>query len=117
MIRRPPRSTRTDTLLPYTTLFMNAAAAITVFASILYPAATAFGVDPVLFGVIMAVNLSIGTVTPPLGVDLFVASIITGVPLERIVVKIWPYILMLVADLLLISFYPPLALSLVGILG
>src|SRR3546814_3321423 len=77
MIRRPPRSTRTDTLLPYTTLFRSAAAAITVFASILYPAATAFGVDPVLFGVIMAVNLSIGTVTPPLGVDLFVASIIT----------------------------------------
>lgn len=96
--------------------FMNAAAAITVFASILYPAATAFGIDPVLFGVVMAVNLSIGTVTPPLGVDLFIASTITGIPLEGIVAKIWPYILMLVTDLFIISFYPPLAMTLVGIL-
>ena len=93
--------------------FMNAAAAITVFTVILYPAALEFGIDPVLFGVIMTVNLSIGTVTPPVGVDLFVASAITNISLEKIVVKIWPYILMLVADLLLISFYAPLSLTLV----
>lgn len=96
---------------------MNAATAITVFAAILYPAAMSFSIDPILFGVIMTVNLSIGTVTPPLGVDLFVASTITNVSLEAITLKIWPYILMLIADLLLISFYPPLSMTLVGILG
>jgi len=95
---------------------MNAAAAIVVFTSILYPAAMAFGIDPVVFGIIMAVNLSIGTVTPPLGVDLFIASAITNVSIERIVVRILPYILILLVDLLLISFYPPLSTVLIDII-
>ncbi|MDQ0314969.1 TRAP transporter large permease [Amorphus orientalis] len=92
---------------------MNAAAAIVIFTSILYPAAMAFGVDPVLFGIIVAVNLSIGTVTPPLGVDLFIASAITKVSIERIVVAIWPYIMVLLVDLLLITFVPPISTFLV----
>ncbi|MFV0475835.1 MAG: TRAP transporter large permease [Pikeienuella sp.] len=96
---------------------MNAAAAIVIFTAILYPAAANFGVDPVLFGVIICVNLSIGTVTPPLGVDLFVASAITKVPIERIVVNIWPYILILIIDLLLITYFPPISTFLVGLIG
>ena len=96
---------------------MNAAAAIVIFTSILYPAAMSFGVDPVLFGIIVAVNLSIGTVTPPLGVDLFIASAITKVSIERIVVAIWPYILVLVIDLLLITFVPPISTFLVSLIG
>jgi len=94
---------------------MNAAAAIVIFTSILYPAAAKFGIDPVLFGIIVSVNLSIGTVTPPLGVDLFVASAITKVSIERIVVAIWPYILVLLVDLLLITYVPPISLLLVGL--
>lgn len=94
---------------------MNAAAAIVIFTSILYPAAMKLGIDPVLFGIIVSVNLSIGTVTPPLGVDLFVASAITKVSIERIVVAIWPYILVLIADLLLITYVPPISLFLVGL--
>jgi len=94
---------------------MNAAAAIVIFTSILYPAAMSFGVDPVLFGIIMAVNLSIGTVTPPLGVDLFIASAVTKVAIERIVVAIWPYILVLLADLLLITYVPPISTFLVDV--
>lgn len=96
---------------------MNAAAAIVIFTAILYPAAMNFGVDPVLFGVIMCVNLSIGTVTPPLGVDLFVASAITKVPVEKIVVFIWPYILILIVDLMLITYVPPISTFLVGFFG
>lgn len=107
----------TNILLLIVGCFMNAAAAITVFAAILYPAAMTFGIDPVLFGVIMSVNLSIGTVTPPLGVDLFIASTVTGIPLEAIVTRIWPYILMLIADLLLISLYPPIAMTLVHLIN
>lgn len=94
---------------------MNAAAAIVIFTSILYPAAMSFGIDPIVFGVIMAVNLSIGTVTPPLGVDLFIASAITKVSVERIVVSIWPYIVALIIDLLLISYCPPLSTFLVNV--
>lgn len=96
---------------------MNAAAAIVIFTSILYPAAMSFGIDPVLFGIIVSVNLSIGTVTPPLGVDLFIASAITKVSIERIVAVIWPFILVLLLDLMLITYFPPLSLSLVRIFG
>ncbi|WP_108658729.1 TRAP transporter large permease [Acuticoccus kandeliae] len=96
---------------------MNAAAAIVIFTSILYPAAMAFGIDPILFGIIMSVNLSIGTVTPPLGVDLFIASAITKVSVERIVVVIWPYILVLILDLFLITYIPPISTLLVDIFG
>lgn len=95
---------------------MNAAAAIVVFTSILYPAAMTFGIDPVVFGIIMAVNLSIGTVTPPLGVDLFIASAITNVSIERVVARILPFILILIVDLLLISFYPPLSTFLISLI-
>lgn len=96
--------------------FMNAAAAIAIFTSILFPAALSFGIDPILFGIVMVVNLSIGTVTPPLGVDLFIASTICKVPLERIITKVWPYILILIFDLLIITFYAPLTLFLVDLL-
>ena len=96
---------------------MNAAAAIVIFTSILYPAAMAFGIDPLVFGIIMVVNLSIGTVTPPLGVDLFIASAITKVSIEDIVKNVWPFILVLIFDLLLISYYPPLSTFLVRTFG
>ncbi|MCW2305961.1 TRAP transporter large permease [Rhodobium gokarnense] len=96
---------------------MNAAAAIVIFTSILYPAAMSFGIDPILFGIIVSVNLSIGTVTPPLGVDLFIASAITKVSIERIVAAIWPFILVLIVDLLIITYVPPISLALVGIFG
>lgn len=103
-------------LLLLTGCIMNAAAAIVILTSILYPAAVAFGIDPVLLGVIMAVNLSIGTVTPPLGVDLFIASAITKVPLERIVVSIAPYIGVMIVDLMIISYCPPLSTFLIHLI-
>lgn len=96
---------------------INAAAAIVIFTSILYPAAMSFGIDPLVFGIIMVVNLSIGTVTPPLGVDLFIASAITKVSMEEIVKNVWPFILVLIFDLLMISFYPPLSTFLVTAFG
>ncbi|WP_103762709.1 TRAP transporter large permease [Roseovarius confluentis] len=96
---------------------MNAAAAIVIFTSILYPAAMTFGIDPLVFGIIMVVNLSIGTVTPPLGVDLFIASAITDVKIEDIVRNVWPFILVLTFDLMLISYYPPLSTFLVETFG
>ena len=96
---------------------MNAAAAVVIFTSILYPAAMSFGIDPILFGIIVSVNLSIGTVTPPLGVDLFIASAITKVPIEKIVTTIWPYIGVLLIDLLIITYFPPVSLFLVHLFG
>lgn len=96
---------------------MNAAAAIPIFAAILLPAASQFGIDPLLFGIIMVVNLCIGTITPPVGVDLFVASALTKLSIERICSKIWPYIAIAIIDLLIITYYPPLSLFLLKILS
>ena len=102
-------------LLLFTGCFINAAAQVPIFAPILYPAAAAMGIDPVLFGIVMTVNLCIGTITPPLGVDLFVASTISKVPLEKIAQYIWPYLLVLVFDLMIITYYPPLSLFLLTV--
>ncbi len=94
---------------------MNGAAAIVIFAAILVPAAQSFGIDPVVFGVIMVVNLSIGTVTPPLGVDLFIASSITGIPIERIIRASIPHIFTLIACLIIITYVPWLSTALIGV--
>ena len=103
-------------LLLFTGCFINAAAQVPIFAPILYPVAANMHIDPILFGIIMTVNLCIGTVTPPLGVDLFVASTISKVPLEKIVSHIFPYILVLILDLMIITYYPPLSLFLLHVL-
>lgn len=98
-------------------MFMNAAAAIAIFTAILFPAAQTFGIDPILFGIIITVNLSIGTVTPPLGVDLFVASSVTNVKLEKVIRASGIFILFLIVDLLIITFFPPLSTFLVALLN
>lgn len=102
-------------LLLFVGMFMNAAAALPIFTALLFPAAIAFGIDPIVFGIIMTVNLSIGTVTPPVGVDLFVASSISKIPLEKVIRGVWPFLIMLVVDLFIISYYPPISTFLVNV--
>ena len=104
-----------NALLLFTGCFINAAAQVPIFAPILYPVAAAMGIDPILFGIIMTINLCIGTITPPLGVDLFVASTISKVSIEQIVKYIWPYILVLILDLVVVTYYPPLSLILLTV--
>lgn len=93
-------------------VFMNASPAVIILAPILVPIVQSLGIDKVLFGVIMIVNLAIGTITPPVGVDLFVAQSITGLPLTTIVKNIWPYIVGLLLVLMLVTYIPQIALFL-----
>lgn len=79
---------------------------------ILTPIVTAINMDPVQFGVIMVVNLAIGFVTPPIGVNLFVASSLTDVPIMAIAKKAMPMIGLFLVALLLITFIPALSLGL-----
>ena len=97
-------------------VFMNASPAVIILAPILVPIVESLGIDKVLFGVIMIVNLAIGTITPPVGVDLFVAQSITGVPLSVLVRNVFPYMVMLIVILLLITYIPQLSLFLPGLL-
>ncbi len=65
--------------------FMEATSVVLIFAPILFPIATALGIDPVHLGIIMTVNMEIGMVTPPVGLNLFVTSGIAGMPVTRVV--------------------------------
>lgn len=86
--------------------FMDTTPAILVLAPILWPVARAIGLDPVHFGLIMVTNLAIGFITPPLGINLFVASRISNSPMEVIIKGIIPFIGIMITCLMLITFIP-----------
>ncbi len=90
--------------------FLETSAAIIIMAPILLPVTTAVGIDPVHFGIIMVVNLAIGFITPPVGINLFVASNIANLRLEKIVRAIIPFLIILIVDIIIISFVPELSL-------
>ena len=86
--------------------FMEALSAMLVLIPILVPAALALGIDPVQFGLIFVLNLMIGTITPPVGVVLFVTAKVAGVPFERMTRAVLPYLVPLFAVLALITLWP-----------
>lgn len=92
--------------------FMDTTPAIMVLAPILLPVATSIGLNPVHFGIIMVVNLAIGFITPPLGINLFVASRVGASPLETVTRGIIPFILVMIACLLLITYIAPISMFL-----
>lgn len=92
--------------------FMETTPAQMVLVPILLPIATALGVDPVHFGIIMIINLMIGLMTPPLGLVLFVLSSISSVSLERLSKTVLPYVIMIAIALLFITFIPEISLFL-----
>ncbi|GGB32620.1 C4-dicarboxylate ABC transporter substrate-binding protein [Oceanisphaera marina] len=94
-------------------IFMEALAAIVILTPILLPLVIAVGVDPVHFGVMMVMNLAIGFVTPPVGVNLFVASGIANVSIGGLARHIWVYLLVMIAVLLLVTYIPEISLFLV----
>ena len=88
--------------------FMEALAAMLILIPILAPAAASLGIDPIQFGLIFVLNLMIGTITPPVGVVLFITSRIAGISFEAMSRAILPWIVPLVAVLLAITLWPPL---------
>jgi TRAP-type C4-dicarboxylate transport system permease large subunit len=96
--------------------FMEALAAMLILIPILTPAAAQFGIDPVHFGLIFVLNLMIGTVTPPVGVVLFVTAKIAGISFAAMSRAILPWLVPLVAVLLATTLFPPLATFLPNLL-
>lgn len=88
---------------------------ILIFTPVMLPLVQALGVDPVHFGIIMVVNLAIGFVTPPVGVNLYVAQSVSGVPVLKLAKKALPYILMFFVALILITYIPQISLLLVNL--
>jgi C4-dicarboxylate transporter DctM subunit len=79
-------------------------------APILFPNASRLGIDPVHLGIIMVFNLEIGMVTPPVGLNLFVTSGITGMSIARVVRAALPWTLVLLAFLVVVTYVPAMTL-------
>lgn len=92
-------------------MVMDTTPAILILTPILLPIVTAAGMNPIHFGVMMVVNLAIGFVTPPIGVNLFVASSLTDIPVMHIAAKAMPMIVYFLVALLLITFIPGISLA------
>jgi C4-dicarboxylate transporter DctM subunit len=97
-------------------MFMEANAAIIILAPIFLPVIVQLGIDPVHFGIIMVINLAIGMVTPPLGINLFVASGMTKLRLEDIVKENWWYLLSAILLLFVLTYFPKVTLFLPNLL-
>ncbi len=93
-------------------MFIETSAAIIVLAPILAPVAQHFGVDPVHFGTVMVVNLALGMITPPFGVNLFAACTVARISLDRIVTSLLPFVAVVLCCLLVITYVPALTLTL-----
>lgn len=98
-------------------MLLDAISVYYVFLPILLPLLKRFQWDPVWFGVMMTVNLAIGTVTPPVAVNLYVASNIARTPIEEVARWAVPFVLALAAALLLVAYVPALSLWLPDLLG
>ena len=97
--------------------FMEPSAIILILAPILFPIAMQLGIDPIHLGIIMVVNMEIGLITPPVGLNLFVTSAVTGMPLTAVVRAALPWLMMLISFLMVITYIPAVSLALPNMLG
>jgi TRAP-type C4-dicarboxylate transport system permease large subunit len=93
-------------------MFIETSAAIIVLAPILVPVAVHFGIDPVHFGIIMVVNLALGMITPPFGVNLFAACAVARISLDQIVTRLVPFVAVVLGCLMVVTYVPALSLFL-----
>jgi C4-dicarboxylate transporter DctM subunit len=97
--------------------FMEPSSIILITAPILFPIAMKLGIDPIHFGVMITVNMEIGMITPPVGLNLYVASGISKLGLSEMTVAVWPWLLTMLVFLVLVTYWPPLSIWLPKALG
>ncbi|CAD7288825.1 TRAP transporter large permease [Campylobacter suis] len=90
--------------------FMEPSSVVMIMVPLLLPIATMLGIDPIHFGIILIVNMEIGMITPPVGLNLFVASGLTGMKLKDVIISCLPWTLTLFIGLLLITYIPEISL-------
>jgi len=101
-----------NTALFFIGMFIETSASIVVLAPLLLPVAQQFGVDPTHFGIIMVVNLALGMITPPFGVNLFAACAVAKLPIERLFKSLIPFVGVILLCLMLITYVPWISLVL-----
>ncbi|GAK53797.1 TRAP-type C4-dicarboxylate transporter, large permease component [Candidatus Moduliflexus flocculans] len=99
----------TNVVLLLLGMIMETIAALMVMTPILVPVLTQVGVDPVHVGVVMVLNLMIGLLTPPVGMSLYLVSIVSELPVERVIKAILPYFIPLLLALIMVTLFPSLS--------
>jgi C4-dicarboxylate transporter, DctM subunit len=94
--------------------FLEPPAAILILTPLLLPIVQSVGIHPIHFGIIMAVNLSIGMYLPPFGLNLFASQAVFGQPIGTIYRGVWPFVLINFMALLLITYVPAISMALIG---
>ncbi|HZJ92122.1 MAG TPA: C4-dicarboxylate TRAP transporter large permease protein DctM [Thiopseudomonas sp.] len=97
--------------------FMEPSAIILILAPILFPIAVQLGIDPIHLGIIMVVNMEIGLITPPVGLNLFVTSAVTGMPLSEVIKAAMPWLMLLLGFLVIVTYVPSVSMGLPRMLG
>jgi C4-dicarboxylate transporter DctM subunit len=92
--------------------FMEATSVVLIFAPIMFPVATALGIDPIHLGIIMTVNMEIGMITPPVGLNLFVTSGVSELPVTSVIRAALPWLAVLLAALIVVTYVPWVSLVL-----
>lgn len=90
-------------------MFIDPNSALLILVPPLYPVATAMGIDPVHFGMIVTLNIAVGMITPPFGLDLFVASSMLNRPVTTIISGIWPFVIANLVALAIITYVPQIS--------
>ncbi len=96
---------------------MEPSSIVLILAPILFPVAMQLGIDPIHFGILIVVNMEVGMCHPPVGLNLYVASGITKMGITELTIAVWPWLLTMLAFLLLVTYWPPLSLWLPRQLG
>ena len=104
-----------NALLLIVGMFIETSAAILVLAPILTPIAIQFGIHPVHFGLVMVVNLALGMITPPLGVNLFAACAVAKISIDQMLPWLVRFVLVVLACLMAITYMPWISMGLVNI--
>ena len=97
--------------------FMDPTPAILIFVPIFLPVVTELGVDPVHFGAMVVMNLSVGVITPPVGNVLFVGAQVAGLRIESVIAKLWPFLVAIIIALFVVVFVPQISLWLPETMG
>ena len=97
--------------------FMDMAPALLIFTPIFLPVARSVGMNDIQFGIMMIMNLAIGTITPPVGSVLFVGCSVAGLKIEDVIKSLLPYFAAILIALLMVTFIPGLSLWLPSVFG
>jgi C4-dicarboxylate transporter DctM subunit len=98
-------------------MFLSTTPMIVVLTPILYPIAADLGIGPIQFGLIMVLSLAVAFVTPPVAVNLFTASSMTGLSVDKIVVRAMPFVLGCIVAMFLVAYIPEISVGLLHLLG